>query len=184
MWEHWNEALHHNPENWMSILESVVNDKIRQFYVISMASLPHDAMGFLLLEEQLLKPLTNKTLWVESIEAAILRKARHDYGVMMGEQWLMWQFLGLDWVSSGGYHLRLKKISNQSKWAGHSKPSSCPKERRPEWTTGPRIGDQEEKRGRIIGEWEGRRGGRRGIGKGAGWKRGGAGESEGRKVSY
>jgi len=98
MWEHQNEVLHHDPENWMSILESVVNDKIWQFYAISMASLPRNAMGFLALplEEQLLKPLTTKTLWVESIKAAILCKARHNYGAMMGEQQLMQQFLGLD----------------------------------------------------------------------------------------
>jgi len=98
MWEHWNEALHHDPENQMSILESVVNDKIQHFYAIGTVSLPHDAMCFLALplEEQLLKPLTTKTLWVESIEAAILRKACHDYGAMMGEQRLMQQFLGLD----------------------------------------------------------------------------------------
>jgi len=98
MWEHRNEVLHHDPENRMSILESVVNDKIWHFYAIGTASLPCNAMGFLALplEEQLLKPLTTKTLWVESIEAAILRKAHHNYGAMMGEQWLMQQFLGLD----------------------------------------------------------------------------------------
>jgi len=50
----------------------------------------------LLVEEQLLKPLNTKALWVESIEVAILQKAQHDYGAMAGEQRLMRRFLGLE----------------------------------------------------------------------------------------
>jgi len=54
-------------------------------------SFPRDAMHFLTLplEEQLLKPLNTKTLWVESIKAAILHKAQQNYGAMAGEQRLM-----------------------------------------------------------------------------------------------
>jgi len=48
------------------------------------------------LEAQLAKLLNAKILWVELIKAAILREARHDYGAMVGEQWLMCRFLGLE----------------------------------------------------------------------------------------
>ena len=66
----------------------LVNDKIHHLYVLVSSTLPCTAMCMLVmpLEEQLSRPFNTKILWVESIEAAILHKAQHDHGVMVGEQ--------------------------------------------------------------------------------------------------
>jgi len=40
MWEHQNEALHHSLENRQNILESVINNKITQFYALGRNILP------------------------------------------------------------------------------------------------------------------------------------------------
>jgi len=98
MWEHWNEALHQSPKNWQNIIKSLVNNIIRHFYELGGSNLPCNAMRLmaLLLEAQLSQQLNTKTLLVKSVEAAILCKARHNYGAMAGEQCLMHQFLGLE----------------------------------------------------------------------------------------
>jgi len=78
MWEQRNEALHHSTTNCMIILESLVNDKIQYFYALGSAALPCHAMHLIqMLLEELSKPITTKSLWVESIKVAILRKVRH-----------------------------------------------------------------------------------------------------------
>jgi len=98
MWDHRNEALHQSPKNWKNILESLVNDKIWQFYALGSGALPCNAMQLLatLLEVQLVQPINTKTLWIELIKAAILHKARYNYSAMVGEQRLMQQCLGLE----------------------------------------------------------------------------------------
>jgi len=98
MWEHQNDALHHSQENQQNILESAINDKITQFYESGIGILPRDTMWLMehSLEAQLAQSVNTKFLWVESVEVAILRKAQHEKGAMVGEQRLMCWFLGLE----------------------------------------------------------------------------------------
>jgi len=91
MWEQRNEALHNSDNNLELILETAVNDQIRQIYAIGLGQLACTDFGLMKnsMDQQLQLPLQTKRLWVESIEAAIHRKQLHEHGAMVGEQHFM-----------------------------------------------------------------------------------------------
>jgi len=97
LWDQRNEALHQDPANH-DLLDIQANDQIRTVYKQGSAALPCDALALICepLSVQLQKPLTTKTLWLQSVQAARERKARHGHGSMSGEQHIMRQFLGLE----------------------------------------------------------------------------------------
>jgi len=76
-------------------LEKQVNDQISALYVGGTQALPRDALGFLRKpkEHTLQLPLTTKQQWLESVNNAIARKKRHDYGNYLSKQ----QFMAM-WV--------------------------------------------------------------------------------------
>jgi len=91
MWEQQNEALHNSDTNRELILETAVNNQIRQIYAIGLGQLTHTDFGLMTnsVDHQLQLPLQSKRLWVESIEAAIHRRQLHKHGTMVGEQRFM-----------------------------------------------------------------------------------------------
>jgi len=91
MWEQWNKVLHNSDTNRELILETTVNDQIRQIYAIGLGQLAHRDFGLMKnsVDQQLQLPLQAKRLWVESITVAIHRKQLHKHGAMVGEQRLM-----------------------------------------------------------------------------------------------
>jgi len=91
MWAHQNGILHTSPTARQEILEKHVNDKIRAIYEGGTQALPCDAIGLLQkTQEQMLQlPLPAKHQWLESINNAIARKQKHEYGNYLSEQWFM-----------------------------------------------------------------------------------------------
>jgi len=91
MWEQRNDALHNSDTNREMILETHVNDQIRQIYAIGLGQLARTDFGLMTnsVDHQLQLPLQAKRLWVESIEAAIHRRKIHEHGSMVGEQRFM-----------------------------------------------------------------------------------------------
>jgi len=97
MWEQRNEALHNSDNNRELILETAVNNQIRQIYAIGLGQLARADFGLMKnsVDQQLQLPLQTKRLWVELIAAAIHRKQLHEHGAMVGEQqimetWVIW----------------------------------------------------------------------------------------------
>jgi len=98
MWDHRNEALHNSEMYRADILDSQINDKVRQLYSHGLQEVPRDAFPMFRdpLETLLSKPLYYKEQWVQSVKAAIKRKKRHDHGAYLSEQQGMQCWLGLD----------------------------------------------------------------------------------------
>ncbi len=82
MWAHRNGILHHSPTARQEILEKQINDQVRAIYEGGTQALPRDALGFVRkpLEHTLQLPLSTKQQWLESVNNAIERKRRHEYG--------------------------------------------------------------------------------------------------------
>jgi len=91
MWAHHNGILHQSTMARQDILEKHVNDQICDIYDCGSQALPRDAIGFLRkLKDQVLQlPLTTKQQWLESVQIAISRKKRHEYGNYISEQQFM-----------------------------------------------------------------------------------------------
>jgi len=91
MWEQWNEALHNSDNNCELILETAVNNQIRQIYATGLGQLACTNLGLMRnsVDQQIQLPLQTKLDWVDSIAAAIHRKQLHEHGAMVGEQQIM-----------------------------------------------------------------------------------------------
>jgi len=91
MWEQRNEVLHNSDTNHGLILETTVNDQIRQIYAIGLGQLACRDFGLMKnsVDQQLQLPLQAKRLWAESIAVTIHRQQLQEHGAMVGEQWLM-----------------------------------------------------------------------------------------------
>ena len=91
MWAHRNGILHQSTLARQDILKKHVNDQICAIYDGGTQALPRDAIEFIQkLKDQILQlPLTTKQQWLESVNIAIARQKRHDYGNYLSEQWFM-----------------------------------------------------------------------------------------------
>jgi len=91
MWAHHNGILHKSITARQDILEKHVNDQICDIYARGSQALPRDAIGLLQKpKDQVLQlPLTTKQQWLESVQIAISRKKRHEYGNYISEQQFM-----------------------------------------------------------------------------------------------
>jgi len=91
MWEHCNSTLHHSSNAQQQIVESLVNNAIREKYAQGPHILSRDAMHFMTspVEHQLSLPLAAKQQWLKSVELASTRKECHDFGHYLQEQWFM-----------------------------------------------------------------------------------------------
>ncbi len=88
MWAHRNRILHQSLKAHQDILEKHVNDQICGIYDWGSQALPRDVIGFLRKpKDQVLQlPLTTKQQWLESVQIAISRKKRHEYGKYISKQ--------------------------------------------------------------------------------------------------
>jgi len=75
MWEHRNGTLHHSPNAQQQIVESLVNNAIREKYAQGPHILSRDAMHFMtsLVEHQLSLPLAANQQWLKSVEQVSAR---------------------------------------------------------------------------------------------------------------
>jgi len=91
MWEQRNKVLHNSDNNRELILETAVNDQIRQIYTSGLGQLARADFGLMQnsVDQQIQLPLQTKWLWVDSIMVAIHRKQLHKHGAMVGEQQIM-----------------------------------------------------------------------------------------------
>jgi len=91
MWAHCNGILHQSIMARQDILEKHVNDQVGDIYAHGSQALPRDAIGLLQKpKDQVLQlPLTTKQQWLESVQIAISRKKRHEYGNYISEQQFM-----------------------------------------------------------------------------------------------
>jgi len=98
MWDHRNGILHHMDQPRHDILDSAINDQIRQLFSHGLQAVPRDAFTFFRrpMEEILSSSRWYKERWVASVQAAIRRKQQHDYGAHLAEQRFMRRWLGLE----------------------------------------------------------------------------------------
>jgi len=94
MWDHCNSILHNTSQSWEDILDSTINDQVRQLFSQGLQAVPHDAFNFFAqpVEELLSKLRHYKIQWVESIMVAIT----WNYGSYLLEQCFMRRWLGLE----------------------------------------------------------------------------------------
>jgi len=76
MWDHRNGILHHANRPCNDILDSAINDQVRQLFSYGVQAIPRDAFTFFQhpLEEVLENSRRYKELWVASVQAAIRQK--------------------------------------------------------------------------------------------------------------
>jgi len=98
MWDHRNGILHHADRPRQDILESAINDQVRELFRQGVQAVPRDAFTFFHrpVEEVLGQSRQYKELWVKSVQAAIRRKQHHDHGAYLTEQRFMRWWLGLE----------------------------------------------------------------------------------------
>jgi len=123
MWEQWNEALHNSDNNHELILETAVNDQIKQIYASGLGQLACADFGLMRnsVDQQIQLPLQTKQLWVDLIPVAIHRKQLHEHGAMVGEQQLMetWVIWNPPRRTAAPVH-QCRATSRQNRQAGDS----------------------------------------------------------------
>jgi len=98
MWDHRNGILHNADRPRDDILDSAINDQVRQFFNHGVQAVPRDAFMFFQrpVEEILSSSRRYKEQWVASVRAAIRRKQQHDYSTYLAEQRFMRRWLGME----------------------------------------------------------------------------------------
>jgi len=98
MWDHQNEALHNLPEYQADILDSWINEQVQTLFWQGTHAVPQDTFTLFQgpLADLLQKTKEYKEQWVQSVEAAILRKQHHEHGAYILEQCTICRWLGLD----------------------------------------------------------------------------------------
>jgi len=97
MWEHRNAALHHSTLHQADIIESKINNQIRETFALGLRDLPRDAFPLFhdTVEELLQKPRSYKEQWLDLVNAAKRRKQHHEHGTYIQEQRFMRRWLGI-----------------------------------------------------------------------------------------
>jgi len=81
MWQHWNKALHEDPENQPQILEAEVNQNIMELYGLGPRVFANSTGMFKHPFVELLQlPHAYKNHWVEMAKIAKARKDREKVG--------------------------------------------------------------------------------------------------------
>jgi len=98
MWDHCNGILHHADRPHDDVLDSAINNQVRQLFSYRVQAVPWDAFTFFQhpLEEVLENSRQYKEQWVASVQAAIWQKQQHDHGAYLAEQQFMRRWLGLE----------------------------------------------------------------------------------------
>ncbi len=104
MWDHRNGILHNSTTTRDDILDSRINEHLTTLYNQGVQEVPRDAFKFFQtsLEELIQQNRNYKKKWIASVQAAKVRKQRHDFGAYLPEQQFMRRWLGLEDSNSDG----------------------------------------------------------------------------------